>query len=103
MGPSGDPGQTGPTGPMGPAGVSGYQRIEESFIMGPPIRSERAMTCPAGKSLLSGGYYTFDGDEEVRVFRSGPLDNATWLFTYLVLPNGSGRPINFAIVCAQTN
>ena len=63
QGPAGATGPTGPQGPSGPAGISGYQVLTQHAVDIEPSPLDmflvrgRSMGAPAGKVILSGGYY----------------------------------------------
>ena len=65
-GPAGPTGSVGPTGPMGPQGspgISGYERVEQmvvDVVLHPGWGYSGAVTCPAGKTTVGGGAYSFD-------------------------------------------
>lgn len=60
-GPAGPAGPQGPQGPQGPAGppgidgISGYEVVTVRALVDPQARAHRAVECPAGKVVLSGG------------------------------------------------
>ncbi|MDQ3944858.1 MAG: hypothetical protein M3357_06875, partial [Actinomycetota bacterium] len=54
-GPAGPQGPQGPPGPPGVDGISGYEVVSVRAMVDPQSRAHRAVECPAGKMVLSGG------------------------------------------------
>jgi Collagen triple helix repeat (20 copies) len=72
-------GDKGDTGAAGAPGVSGWQKVLVSpTIIQPGGTNGSTAQCPAGKKVLGGGYYAFDG--MVVVSYSGPntLQDTSW-------------------------
>lgn len=107
IGPPGPPGEQGPQGKMGvpgEPGISGYERLVETVTLGADGSSaDYNMSCPPGKSVISGGQYTGDGFKRLDVWRNGATSSTTWLFTYTVEPSGAGRSVNFILICATVS
>lgn len=55
-GPQGPAGPQGPTGPKGDPGLSGYEQITRSYTLQAGSGFGLTASCPAGKSVLGGGY-----------------------------------------------
>jgi hypothetical protein len=60
-GPRGAQGPTGPQGPAGPSAVSRIQRVEATLTVGPGVVESVSVNCPAGTSLVSGGWVIIGG------------------------------------------
>lgn len=81
-GPSGPAGASGPAGPAGPSAVARLTRLgkgatigvtDDTFVVGVTA------TCPAGQSVVSGGYYE-DVAGQGEVFANGPSQDAgSWI------------------------
>jgi hypothetical protein len=54
-GAEGPAGPQGPPGPAGTDGISGYEVVSTRVMVDPQTRAQRAVECPAGKVVLSGG------------------------------------------------
>jgi hypothetical protein len=89
QGPSGEngapgaQGPAGPAGPAGPSGVSGYERVQANFVqfsVAPGDVMHNAVSCPAGKRVLGGGF-VLDGSPigyVPAIMSSSATSDATW-------------------------
>ena len=91
-------------GDAGPSGISGYQVVVgdagSSSTQGQDIAISGA-TCPAGKSVLGGGYSIDDSSFDSRATASGPEGSNEW-----VVGTASTSPTdNYAVtayaICAR--
>ena len=80
QGPEGPQGRQGPQGPQGPTGLSGWQRVQgvtTTVREGTTVRL--TVTCPAGKSVLGGGYSNPDTKgTNNSVLASFPASQTEW-------------------------
>lgn len=60
-GPKGDKGDPGPKGDQGEPGLSGYESIHTFFGVSSGDSGEYLLECPAGKTVLGGGYSVIEG------------------------------------------
>lgn len=76
-GPRGQPGATGAQGPQGPAGPAGTSGIHPATSATIQVGDTATQTCPAGETVLSGGYTINDLDPStpVSVIESVPTDD----------------------------
>jgi hypothetical protein len=113
VGPSGPPGAdgapgqqgaAGAAGPAGPPGVSGYEQVvTDDVSIGKGDSSGGAdVTCPAGKSVLSGGYSISSGllsSADFKVRDAEPISNQVWRFR-AYNPTGKGGTVSLRVICA---
>jgi hypothetical protein len=84
-GPAGPQGPAGPAGPQGAAGVNGVSGLEIVHVdtgMNSDTQKSIVATCPAGKKVVGGGGYAYDGTfpSQVAVVASYPSGSTTWRF-----------------------
>jgi hypothetical protein len=86
IGPQGEQGLTGETGPQGPLGpvgpigvpgISGYE-IVSNAVGDMSELIDVSVECPAGKSVLSGGYRPVGLTSDVTITVSMPAGTSTW-------------------------
>lgn len=95
--------QTGPAGPQGPPGVLGLQIVTRDVgTVAPGDGIATGVTCPAGKSPLSGGWQpTFNVAGRLDVVESYP-NGRVWMFT--VFNDGiAGTDVTLYAVCADAS
>jgi hypothetical protein len=71
-------GTKGEQGPPGPSGISDYQKVESSFKKssgGSTNVGGATAECPAGTSLLGGGYNTTEENLKIFMSENGPTDS----------------------------
>ncbi len=76
-GPAGDPGDQGPKGDPGPSGLSGWERVANDMNTLNTATSTGTQTCPAGKSLVGGGFRIM-GASKGTLLVTGNLPSAAW-------------------------
>jgi hypothetical protein len=104
-GPTGPAGGPGPPGPPGPPGISGYEIVQntttmQSFIPGEGGSTDLSVTCPPGKSVISGGTSI---PPRLALTRSEPVDSSTWAITerWATSPGPDPHPVlTVKAVCA---
>jgi hypothetical protein len=106
QGAAGSAGAAGPAGPAGPAGASGYEQVvkEDVRINAGENNAGDDVTCPSGKSVISGGYQitsnsllTGGGDFIVR--EAEPASNQIWRFR-AYHPTGNSGTVTLRVICA---
>jgi hypothetical protein len=105
QGPAGVPGAKGDAGPAGPPGASGYQQIvkDNVRINGGDKNGGDDVSCPSGKSVLSGGFLASSSllsqGTDFVLRESEPISNQTWRFRWYH-PTGSGGDVTLRVICA---
>jgi hypothetical protein len=96
VGPQGPQGIQGIQGIQGPSGFSGWQRVQGySDTAREGTTTRLTVTCPAGKSVLGGGYVNPDTKgTNNSVLASFPASQTTWE-VQIFNPSGSS---SFAVV-----
>lgn len=93
-------GAVGPRGAAGLPGASGYEQRSEAVSVPPnqPTR-EYGLSCPGGKSVLSGGYNLTPQGGNLTVFESRAAAGNLWRFR---IRNATGETtaIQLFVVCA---
>lgn len=110
---AGAPGAVGPQGPPGRAGIdgiSGYEVVSTRVMLQPSTRAQRAVACPAGKVVLSGGVAAERPQNpapRIMVIQSAPLlepiPGAGWRATVENIDDpASGQPVAVIVsaICA---
>ena len=96
-------GAVGPRGAAGPPGASGYEQRTEQVSVPPnqPTR-EYGLSCPGGKSVLSGGYNLTPQGGNLTVFESRAAARNLWRFR---IRNATGETtvIQLFVVCADVS
>ncbi len=93
QGPKGDTGAQGPQGLQGAAGVSGYQQVVNVLIqpsLGAFGENVQFVNCPAGKSVVGGGFIVFNAAGRWLNGTNGPTSSTQWV---VALENYSGSTI----------
>lgn len=93
QGPAGPQGPTGPQGIQGPAGVSGYvvaTTITTAVTVGDGALEVSVISCPAGKTIISGGHEALNGALELRFVGAWPLNNGWRVLLY----NNTGAAVS---------
>jgi Collagen triple helix repeat (20 copies) len=101
QGAAGAAGSAGATGPQGPSGVSGYVFQQEIYVSMPVGLSSKAMYCPGGKSVLSGGYRVEGVNPAVHIVWDTPIDGGPGWYWRIQNESGGDTPISFYTVCAS--
>jgi hypothetical protein len=79
-GPQGPQGPVGPQGPQGAAGVSGYELVSATpSLCTFPCLGTASVSCPAGKSVLGGGYYN---PSRIEIIGSRPITTTNLTVDY---------------------
>ena len=109
-GPDGPQGPQGPPGPAGIDGISGYEVVTTRVMLQPSTRAQRAVACPAGKVVLSGGVAAERPQQpapRIMVIQSAPLlepiPGAGWRATVENIDDpASGQPVAVIVsaICA---
>ena len=96
VGPVGSVGPQGPQGIQGPSGMSGWEKVQGySGTVREGTTTRLTVTCPAGKSVLGGGYMNPDTrGTNNSVLASFPASQFTWE-VQIFNPSGSS---SFAVV-----
>ncbi len=97
QGPKGDKGDTGSQGPAG--GVSGWEIVTQyELIPGDNGIGTHVViaTCPTGKKVLGGGFYT----SSIEVLRSDPRSDTEWWIWVVNHLNVSGG-VQVSAICAS--
>ena len=94
-------GSDGAVGPQGPSGVSGYAFQYEAYVSIPAGLSSKAMYCPGGKSVLSGGYRVEGVDPAVHIVWDTPIDGGPGWYWRIQNESGGPTPISFYTLCAS--
>jgi len=81
--------------------LMGLERISVSVTMDPAQQGWVVATCPAGKSVLSGGFYFNASD--VRIIRSQPVSGTQWQCNARNLNSSFSRTMWCWAVCARAN
>ena len=83
QGPAGPAGAGGPAGPQGGPGVSGLQVVQSTTEATGAGSKNAAITCPSGKTALSGGATIVGSTDEGGPFilRSAPSGDSQWAVT----------------------
>jgi hypothetical protein len=105
-GTAGGTGQKGDTGAQGPAGISGYEQLQPKQVLISNDNSrDQTITCPGGKSVLSGGYnipQDTQGGTGVKVTESRPDSNSTWKFR-IDLGTSNPKTVLLYAICANVS
>ena len=80
-GPAGPQGDKGPIGPQGLPGLSGLEIVTARSGTLDQWRIDTYAECPAGKSVLSGGWSTAGNNLDITVPTNAPLNSSTWVVT----------------------
>jgi hypothetical protein len=106
IGAVGPQGGAGPAGPAGPAGASGYEQVvkENVRIDAGDRNAGDDVSCPSGKSLISGGYLItsnalLSGGGDFIVREAQPISNQTWRFR-AYHPTGNSGTVTLRAICA---
>jgi len=95
-------GGVGATGPAGAPGVSGYQVVTKSVNFS-ENGANGTVSCPGGKTALSGGYNMGSANDNLVVFASHPASAASdWTVRLRNTTQGTGSVTLFA-VCATVS
>jgi hypothetical protein len=83
VGPAGPQGPAGPAGPQGAAGVNGVSGVEIVYAstgMDSDTQKSIVASCPAGKKVVGGGGFAYDGTfpSQVALVASYPSSSTTW-------------------------
>ncbi len=104
QGPAGPPGPKGDAGPAGAAALSGYEQVvkDNVSIGAGDTNAGTDVSCPAGKSVISGGYSVSSkllssGDFVVR--DAEPVSNQVWRFR-AYHPTGNNGTVDLRVICA---
>jgi hypothetical protein len=84
-GDKGDKGDTGDTGAPGPSGVSGYEIVTSGNTCGPLSTCKTSLSCPAGKTVISGGAAQPTGYSALAkptLMATYPDSNTSWAVVY---------------------
>src|SRR5579859_618575 len=98
--------QTGPQGPAGAPGISGYQQVIETinnFNLAASTESVHVVKCPAGKTVLSGGFILFGTNGFLSNNTNGPVDSTQWAVSIYNPSSANTVSVNtvtFYAVCA---
>jgi hypothetical protein len=101
QGPAGAAGADGAPGPQGPSGVSGYVFQQEIYVSIPAGLSSKAMYCPGGKSVLSGGYRVEGADPAVHIVWDTPIDGGPGWYWRIQNESAGATPVSFYTLCAS--
>jgi len=101
VGPAGAAGANGAPGPEGPSGVSGYVFQQDIYVSIPAGLSSKAMYCPGGKSVLSGGYRVEGADPAVHIVWDTPIDGGPGWYWRIQNESGGATPVSFYTLCAS--
>jgi hypothetical protein len=108
-GPAGPTGPIGPTGAGGPPGISGWEVVVvNGAVLPTDTQGEVDARCPAGKTVMSGGFATFNAN--IQVLSStvlGDVPGGRWIVD--VKPDdgatfgggAAGSSVIVRIVCAK--
>jgi hypothetical protein len=107
-GPQGPQGETGPTGPAGAPGISGYEVVGVDAgpqLVLPDFPAYVQASCPAGKTVLSGGYLltpTMGFSIQANVIQNGPMSSDTWGLSLMGPPGAAPEQlqVSFTLICA---
>lgn len=77
-GDKGDTGATGATGATGSPGLSQVERVSASSAMDSDSPKTVTATCPAGKSMIAGGYRIIGQAGNIVVDENEPVSNVSW-------------------------
>jgi hypothetical protein len=111
-GPKGDPGAQGPQGvqgAVGAPGLAGYQQVTESvnnFNLAASTESVHVLTCPTGKTVLSGGFLLFGANGFVSNNSNGPVNDTQWgvsIYNPSAASAVSVNTITFYAICATVS
>ncbi len=96
-------GGAGPAGPAGPSGVSGYQLvIEQVTVPNGEKDFRRVVSCPGGKSVLSGGWdFETIHANALTLFDSHPVSSSEWRFRISNDTGGAKQNKALYVLCAN--
>lgn len=103
LGVVGPAGPAGPAGAQGPPGASGYQLIvEQVTVPNGEVDFRRSVSCPGGKSVLSGGWdFEANHARDLILFDSHPVSNSAWRFRIRNDTGGQKAGKTLYVVCAN--
>jgi hypothetical protein len=102
VGPTGPAGAAGAAGAAGPSGVSGYQQVTKQVTFS-ENGADTTVSCPGGKSVLSGGYNLNSANDNLTVFDSRPVSASDWRFRIRNTTQGNGTVTLFAVCATVTS
>lgn len=97
------PGQQGIQGVQGPAGISGLEVVQVNGPTQVAARIDVLAECPAGKSVLAGGFQMAGDNSNTSVVADGPFGLRGWAVTAVTndYPNvRSGWSVQVFAICA---